>query len=207
MVVSIIVQDEITVSLSIVLRKLSIFVFVVSFVPYIVQGAISKEVFPALGLLGLAGSALLAVIDLRSRRVRLPETTPRRGSFRKYVTLLADLGLLTFHLSFIIVSIIILSQGGCGWRGYRGGSGAVVMGTYNTLALWTNLLIHGYFILRCLASNKEDDEVAAIIEEGRAAHPRFQPYGDAEETSDETTRLVRASREPVAEASIDASKN
>lgn len=139
MVVSIIVQDEITVSLSIVLRKLSIFIFVVSFVPFIVQGAISEEVFPALGLLGLAGSALLAVIDLRSRRVRLPETTPRRRSCRKYVTLLADLGLLTFHLSFIIVSIIILSQGGCGWRGYGGGTGAVVMGTYNTLALWTNL--------------------------------------------------------------------
>lgn len=134
MVVSIIVQDEITISLSVFLRKLSIFLFCICLVPFIVEGAVTEEVFPALGLLGLAGSALIAVIDLRGRRVKLPPSDSGRCAPRKYLVLLVDLGLFAFHLAFIIVSIILLSQ-----RGYRWRRPSAVMGTYNTVALWINL--------------------------------------------------------------------
>ena len=111
-----------------VLRKTTILVFPPSLILLIIHGIVSGKVVPALGLLPLAGSALLGLF-LVYRDVLVGGGSPVRLTVPQ--VLIADTLLAATLFVVLVISWIVVSED---WDG-----GLVMLGTYCTVPLMMNV--------------------------------------------------------------------
>lgn len=127
------VQDEVRIHFPTALRKLAVLLFVVGFIPFVAQGIDSHEALPAAGIAILFASAVVAILDLASRGVKLGGEG--KTWIKKGLLLLADLGLMALDLFIIIISYVTMTQ--YGW--YRVGPGVAIFGTHCIFFLYADL--------------------------------------------------------------------
>ncbi|KND87669.1 hypothetical protein TOPH_07670 [Tolypocladium ophioglossoides CBS 100239] len=121
------------------LRRICLFGFPLGFVLLLVHGIVSRKVVPALGLVPMAGSALLgALLVYREKKAR-----PVQGVLA-FVVFVADVALALMHLGMLIPTWVTMTRD----RWYD--RPLVILGTYGTLFLVLDLAIHVYFVFSYL---------------------------------------------------------
>ncbi|OJD39882.1 nucleosome binding protein [Diplodia corticola] len=121
------------------LRRVTIFTFPPAFLLLLVHGIASNRPFPALGLLPLAGSAILGCLILYHDRVVGSGSSIQRPTTSNIF--FADVLLAIMLLAILIASWVTLTKNL--WR-YDNGS-LIILGTYCTVFLLVNFIIHAYF--------------------------------------------------------------
>ncbi|GKT61679.1 nucleosome binding protein [Colletotrichum tofieldiae] len=111
------------------LRRLEIFAFPPAFILLIAHGVASERAFPALGLLPLAASAVLAAFILNRDAVAAIGSPIQ--SLSESNIFWADCLLAVFHLAFLIPSWALLTQP---WH-----EPLIVLGTYCTVFMMFDL--------------------------------------------------------------------
>jgi hypothetical protein len=118
------------------LRKLTIIVAPPGFILNLIHGIVSGKAFPALGLIPLAGSALLGASLLYRNKISYGGSPI---SLSPSNIIAVDFGLAALYFIFLIFSWIVVPHDG--WDG-----GLVMLGTYGTVPLMVNVGCHGYFV-------------------------------------------------------------
>ena len=119
------------------LRKITIIAFPPGFILNLIHGIVSHKAFPALGLIPLAGSALLGASLLYRNKISYGGSPI---SLSPANILMIDFALAVLFLIFLIFSWVIVP--GHDWSD----PSEVMLGTYGTVPLMGNLGIHGYFV-------------------------------------------------------------
>ncbi|GKT93321.1 nucleosome binding protein [Colletotrichum tofieldiae] len=119
------------------LRRLEIFAFPPAFILLIAHGVASERAFPALGLLPLAASAVLAAFILNRDAVAAIGSPIQ--SLSESNIFWADCLLAVFHLAFLIPSWALLTQP---WH-----EPLIVLGTYCTVFMMFDLGVHLFIAL------------------------------------------------------------
>ncbi|OLN95752.1 hypothetical protein CCHL11_02718 [Colletotrichum chlorophyti] len=122
---------------NIILRRLTLFPFPPAFILLLAHGLASEQAFPALGILPLAASAVLALFIL-NRDVVAALGSPVQALSESNV-FWADVLLAALHLGFLIPSWILLIQP---WRREQ-----IVLGTYGTVFMMLDLGVHLWIAL------------------------------------------------------------
>lgn len=125
-------KEDMHIHLPTALRKLSIALFLIGFAPFIAQGAISHNGAPAAGIAILFFSALLAILDLCTRGVKLGGEG--RAWIKKTLLLLADFSIFSLEVFMIVISYINLNDS---W-GYNR-AGIAIFGTHCIFFLYADL--------------------------------------------------------------------
>ncbi|UNI13358.1 hypothetical protein JDV02_000108 [Purpureocillium takamizusanense] len=122
------------------LRYLSTATLPIGVALLVAHGVKTAHVVPALGLLPLTGSALLAIVSLRRQKTMAVWSPVHRIAAQ--TILIADFILGLLYLAVLIPSWITLSQRH--WRDPTNNS-LVILGTYGTVLLLLNLVVHTFF--------------------------------------------------------------
>ncbi|KAK0662158.1 hypothetical protein DIS24_g2149 [Lasiodiplodia hormozganensis] len=134
---------------AILLRRITIFIFLPAFPLLLAHGVAGHRPFPALGLLPLAGSAVLGGFVLYRDRVTVSGSAIQQLSTSG--VFFADVLLTALYLAILIASWVTLTT-----NSWRYDSSLVILGTYGTVGLLANFVIHLYFVglqgLRMLVS-------------------------------------------------------
>lgn len=110
------------------LRRICLIAFPPSFVLFLAHGIVSSKVVPALGLVPLAGSALLGGLLVRRDKAGAPV-----AGLLALVVFVADVVLALMHLGMLIPTWITMTQD------YWYARSLIVLGTYCTLFLLLEL--------------------------------------------------------------------
>ncbi|GJN69683.1 hypothetical protein PLIIFM63780_000120 [Purpureocillium lilacinum] len=122
------------------LRYLSIATLPVGVALLLAHGVTAGRAVPALGLIPMAGSAVVAIVSLRRQKTLAVWSPVHRIAAQ--TILLADFILALSYLAVLIPSWITLSRRH--WRDPTNNS-LVILGTYGTVVLLFNWIIHTFF--------------------------------------------------------------
>ncbi|KAK2012889.1 hypothetical protein LZ32DRAFT_647633 [Colletotrichum eremochloae] len=119
------------------LRRLELFAFPPALVLFIAHGIASERLFPALGLVPLAASAILAIVV--HKRDAIATYSTRVHTLSDITIFWSDFLLAVFHLAFLAPS----------WRSlnhvyYKP---AIILGTYCTTFMMFDLGVHLFIVL------------------------------------------------------------
>lgn len=117
---------------TILLRRITIFIFLPAFPLLLAHGVAGNRPFPALGLLPLAGSAVLGGLVLYRDRVTVSGSAIQQLSASN--VFFADVLLTALYLAILIASWVTLTT-----NSWRYDSSLVILGTYGTVGLLANL--------------------------------------------------------------------
>ncbi|KAK4494846.1 hypothetical protein PRZ48_014202 [Zasmidium cellare] len=112
------------------LRIVTIGCWVPAFPFLLAHGIVTNTVCPVLGIVPMTFSAITALVHLTG------------GAKHRIPNIVVDLFCGTFLIGVLIPSWIMLSDG---WRGDRG---VVMVGTYGTVPMMINFVLHTWFVLR-----------------------------------------------------------
>ncbi|KAJ9639357.1 hypothetical protein H2199_006390 [Coniosporium tulheliwenetii] len=127
--------------IDIILRKTAIVDFAIGFILLIIHGPAADQGFPAIGLIPLAGSALLSYLLLcKDKHVGHIIQINIEGSLKsRYITITDAV------TAFTLLLVLICSWAALGRRWQD--SGLIILGTYGTVLIMISCGIHFYFFL------------------------------------------------------------
>jgi len=158
------------------LRFISLWIWCPAIVILLPHGILTKQVFPALGILPMTLSAVGSVVHITVLHLGY-----RKASRGCSAELLFDFFSAVFHIAVLITTWILISEYNCSWR--RGNfyctPRMVMLGTTGTMFMIINFLIHSWLVLRdvfCLLRSFR-------WQGGKQSLPRTCPHCDGDLSS------------------------